>query len=154
MHLFCNCCILLSCPPALTNPHSYATDSQWSNHATKLLKLCSLANLSYGSVKKARDCGICSSVCVHKAKDCTLLTAKPCPTLEKTCILKCLFPLSKISTVRFRCSGKKSLSVLGTEKKIGAYSQSVNSIRYLEWWETSYHQLPRHGSRSKRMGVR
>lgn len=33
---------------------------------------------------------------------------------------KLFFPLVKISTVRLRCSGMKSLSLFGTEKKMGA----------------------------------
>jgi hypothetical protein len=36
-------------------------------------------------------------------------------------MLNALFSLVKISTVRLRCSGAKSASVFGTDKRIGAY---------------------------------
>lgn len=48
------------------------------------------------------------------------LTAKPCPTLAKTCMLNCLLFSVNISIVLLLCAGSNSLSVLGTEKNMGS----------------------------------
>jgi hypothetical protein len=55
------------------------------------------------------------------------LTAKPWVTFEKICMLKSLFLSVRISIVLLRDSGTNSVSVLGTEKKIGSVPSLLGS---------------------------